>query len=100
MEVNILKQNEEVVVGVDGRVDTITAPDLEKAIQPYLAEAGATLVLDCEKVSFISSSGLRVILMTYKQMTASGGKFILRNLTPEVRSVIDMTGFSRIITVQ
>lgn len=100
MEVSIFKQNEEIVVSVDGRVDTIAAPDLEKAIQPYFSETGATLVLDCEKVSFISSSGLRVILLTYKQMTANGGKFILRNLTSEVRSVIDMTGFSRIITIQ
>lgn len=100
MEINILKQNEETVVAIDGRVDTITAPELEKAVLPYFSEAGITLVFDCEKVLFVSSSGLRVILMAHKQVTAKGGKFILRNLTPEVRSVIDMTGFSRIIVIQ
>lgn len=100
MEISILNHNEEVVVCVDGRVDTITAPELEKAIQPYFSEAGLTLILECEKISYMSSSGLRVILIAYKQMTANGGRFILRNLIPEVRSVFDMTGFSRIITIQ
>lgn len=100
MEITVLNQNKEIVVTIDGRVDTITAPELEKVVQPYFPETGITLVFDCEKVAFVSSSGLRVILMAHKQITAKGGKFILRNLTPEVRSVIDMTGFSRIITIQ
>lgn len=100
MNVSILNQNEEIVIAIEGRVDTITAPELEKTTQPYLSKTGITLVFDCEKMAYVSSSGLRVILMTHKQVTAKGGKFIMRNLTQEVRSVIDMTGFSRIIVIQ
>jgi anti-anti-sigma factor len=100
MKINIVNQNDELVVAIEGRIDTMTAPELETAVRPYFNETGVTLVFDCEKVSFVSSSGLRVILMVHKQITAKGGKFIMRNLNPEVRSVIDMTGFSRIIIIQ
>lgn len=100
MEIKILKDIEETVVVIEGRVDTVTAPALEKEVAPFLAEAGITLVFDCEKMEYISSSGLRVILSAHKGVTAKGGKFILRHLTPEVRSVIDLTGFSRILTIQ
>lgn len=100
MEIKVLNQNEEIVVAIEGRIDTITASELEDAVQPYFSKAGITLVFDCEKVSYVSSSGLRIILMAHKQVTARGGKFIVRNLTPEVRAVIDMTGFSRILIIQ
>ena len=100
MEISVSRQNDEIVVTIVGRVDTVVAPELEKSIQPYLSEAGITLIFECAKLEYISSYGLRVILIAHKQMDAKGGKFILRNLTLEVRSIIDMTGFSRIINIQ
>lgn len=100
MEVNVFKQNDEIVVAIVGRIDTVTSPQLEKKIQPYLSEIGLTLIFECEKLDYVSSSGLRVILVAHKQISAKGGKFILRNLTSEVRSVIDLTGFSRIINIE
>ena len=100
MEVKILEQNNEKVVLITGRLDTVTSPELEKAVSAIWSEPAITLVFDCEQMEYISSSGLRVILIAHKQMDAKGGKFILRNLTPEVRSIIDMTGFSRIINIQ
>ena len=100
MEINVIKQNDETVVAIAGRVDTVTSSELEKSIQPYLSETAITLVFECSKLDYVSSSGLRVILMAHKQVSAKGGKFILRNLIPEVRSVIDLTGFSRIINIQ
>ena len=100
MEVKVLEQNDEKVVVIEGRVDTVTAPELEMKVSPIWTTSGITLVFDCEKLEYLSSSGLRVILSTHKQVTAKGGKFILRNLTREIRSVIDLTGFSRILTIQ
>lgn len=100
MEVKILKQNEEVVVAIEGRVDTVTAPDLEMKVSPLWKEVGITLVFDCEKLEYLSSSGLRIILSSHKQVASRGGKFILRNLNREVRSVIDLTGFSRILVIE
>ena len=100
MEVKILEQNGEIVVSIEGRVDTVTVPDLEMKVSPIWAMPDTTLVFDCEKLEYISSSGLRIVLTTHKQITANGGKFILRNLTREVRSVLDLTGFSRILTIE
>jgi anti-anti-sigma factor len=98
MEVKIVKDLEETIVSVEGRVDTITAPDLEKQIDSIWDDK--VVIFDGEKLEYVSSSGLRVILSTHKKLTAKGGKFILRNLTSEVRSVMDLTGFSRILTIQ
>ena len=100
MEVKILEQNDELVVVIEGRVDTVTAPELEMKVSPIWSTPGVTLVFDCEKLEYLSSSGLRIILSAHKQVTSKGGKFIMRNLTREVRSVIDLTGFSRILTIQ
>ena len=100
MEVKILEQNDEVVVVIEGRVDTVTASDMEMKVSPIWAKPAIKLVFDCEKLEYLSSSGLRIILTAHKQVTAKGGTFILRNLTREVRSVIDLTGFSRILTIE
>ena len=100
MEVKILEQNGEKVVAIEGRVDTVTVPELEMVVSPIWGKTAITLVFDCEKLEYVSSSGLRIILTTHKQVTANGGKFILRNLTREVRSVLDLTGFSRILTIE
>ena len=100
MEVKILDQNNERVVVIEGRVDTVTAPDLEMKVSPLWLISGITLVFDCEKLEYLSSSGLRIILTAHKQVTAKGGKFIMRHITREVRSVIDLTGFSRILKIE
>ena len=100
MEVKILEQNDQKVVVIEGRVDTVTAPDLEMKVSPIWSTPDITLVFDCEKLEYLSSSGLRIILSAHKQVTAKGGKFILRNLTREVRSGIDLTGFSRILIIE
>mgnify|MGYP003291171369 FL=1 len=100
MEVKILDQNGEKVVVIEGRVDTVTASDLEMKVSQIWSTPAIKLVFDCEKLEYLSSSGLRIILSAHKQVTAKGGKFILRNLSREVRSVIDLTGFSRILTIE
>ena len=99
MEVKILDQNNEKIAVIAGRVDTVTSSDLENAVSHIWNEA-VTLVFDCSQMEYISSSGLRVVLKAHKQVTAAGGKFILRNLNSDVRSVIDLTGFSRILTIE
>lgn len=100
MEVKIQKEAAETVVVIKGRVDTVTAPDLLDKVTPLFSEAGITLVFDCTDLEYVSSSGLRVVLTAHKMVTAKGGKFVLRNLSKEVRQVIDLTGFSRILTIQ
>lgn len=100
MELEILTRNDETVVAVNGRVDTVTSPELEKGLEELVSQKGIVLVLDCKGLEYISSSGLRVVLGTHKKVTANGGKFILENLVNEVKSVFDLTGFSRILTIR
>jgi anti-anti-sigma factor len=99
MEVKIQKEATETVVWIEGRVDTVSAPDLEKVVFPLLDEP-CTLVFDCASLEYISSSGLRIILTVHKTLTAKGGKFILRNISKEVYQVFVLTGFSHILTIQ
>ena len=100
MEVKILEQNGEIIAIIAGRVDTVTSSELESVISQVWAQPAISLVFDCAQMDYISSSGLRVVLKAHKQATAVGGKVVLRNLNNEVRSVIDMTGFSRILPIE
>ena len=100
MEVNILEQNNEKIVAIKGRMDTITSTDLEMKVSKVWAEPGITLIFDCTGLEYISSSGLRVILSAQKQVSAHGGKMIVRHLSPEVYNVIELTGFAKILTIE
>ena len=100
MNVKINNVNEETIVVIEGRLYTVTAPELDKEIRPFYAESGLKIVFDCNALEYVSSSGLRVILTAHKMLTAKGSKFVLRGLSAEVRSVFDLTGFSRILTIE
>lgn len=100
MELNITRNGNECVVAISGRVDTVTVPELEKQLAQVLEEKGISLVFNCEKMEYISSSGLRVVLTSHKRVTANGGSFALEGLNDAVKSVFDLTGFSRILTVR
>lgn len=100
MKVEISQTDNQVMVSIEGRLDTVTSSEFEKTVSPYFTIPAIELVLDCAAMEYISSAGLRVVLMAHKSITAKGGKFIIRNLNNEVRSVFDMTGFSRILTIQ
>jgi anti-anti-sigma factor len=100
MEVKIVKEDDRQVVYITGRVDTVTAPELEKAVAPLLGETGIKIVFDCTGLVYVSSSGLRVVLGSHKIVVAKGGKFALRGLSREVKSVFDLTGFSKILTIE
>ena len=100
MKTEITHTDNTVVITIEGRLDTVTSSEFEKTLFPYLALKGIELVLDCNSMEYISSAGLRIVLVIYKTLTANGGNFIIRNLNKEVRSVFDMTGFSRILTIE
>jgi anti-anti-sigma factor len=99
MNIIISEENGATIVGVVGRLDTVTAPELDKEVKP-LIKLGATVVFDCAKMDYVSSSGLRVVLSTHKKLAGVGGKFIVRNLNKEVRSVFELTGFDRLLNIE
>lgn len=100
MKVEITQKDKSVMVSLEGRLDTVTSSEFEKQLAPFYQIPETELVLDCSAMEYISSAGLRVVLMAHKCLTAKNGRFIIRNLSKEVRSVFDMTGFSRIMTIE
>ena len=97
----IASKNQEgtkLTVALEGRIDTLTAPQLETELAPLLGGVEA-LVLDLTQVAYISSAGLRVLLSTHKKMLAAGGSLTISNAVPAVREVFDITGFSDILTL-
>ena len=83
---------------LEGRLDTVTAPELESAFEKALPGADS-LVLNFEKLDYISSAGLRVLLSGHKQMSQKGGMKVT-NANELVREVLDVTGFSDILTIE
>lgn len=81
-----------------GRLDTTTAPQLEETVN-VAADETAALVLDCAELVYVSSAGLRVILKAQKLMN-SKGTLKLTNVNETVMEVLDITGFSDILTIE
>ena len=81
-----------------GRLDTVTAPELEAELEKILPNTNA-LVLDMEKLEYISSAGLRVILKAQKAMNAKG-TMKLSHVGESVMEVFDITGFSDFLTIE
>ena len=100
MNIEIIETDNQVMVKILGRVDTVTASELEKQLMPYYSMQGIRLTLDCNAMDYISSAGLRVVLTTHRNIMAKGGNMSICNVTKQVRSVFDMTGFSRILTIE
>ena len=96
----IVKNNEGEVatVKVEGRLDTMTAPELQGALSEYPGEA-RQLVFDFSSLEYISSAGLRVLLGMYKQMNSVGGGIQVVHANAAVKDVFEMTGFSDIFAV-
>lgn len=84
-------------LALEGRLDTTTAPQLEAELKSSLNKV-KELSLDFEKLEYISSAGLRVLLSAQKVMSRQG-KMVIRNVNETVREVFEVTGFSDILTI-
>ena len=98
MTIEIKKNVDELVLEITGRVDTITAPALEKTINENL-EGVKTLILDLKSLEYISSAGLRVLLGTQKKMSQIGSMKI-KNVCELVMEVFEVTGFADILNIE
>lgn len=98
MIVSKKQEGSKLTVELEGRIDTLTAPQLETELAPLLDGVSA-LVIDLAQVAYISSAGLRVLLSTHKKMISAGGSLTIANAVSAVREVFDITGFSDILTL-
>lgn len=98
MMIEIKKNAKETTIEVAGRLDTITAPVLEKTIGENIGGI-ESLVLDFKGLEYISSAGLRVLLGAQKKMNGIGSMKLI-GVCEEVMEVLEMTGFADILTIE
>ena len=98
MTIEIKKNADELVLEITGRVDTITAPALEKTINENFGEV-KNFILDFKNLEYISSAGLRVLLGAQKTMSQIGSMKI-KNVCELVMEVFEMTGFADILNIE
>ena len=98
MNINQNKSENKLIYAIEGRIDTKTAPELEAALKGTL-DGITELVFDFTNVSYISSAGLRVLLIAQKQMNKQGSMTIL-HANEDIMEIFEVTGFSEILTIQ
>ena len=96
MNTTIKEQNGELVALFNGRLDTPAAPQTEKDIQPLLAAEGKNIVLDCNALEYISSSGLRLFLTILKSAKPKGLHVYITGMNDDIKNVFSMTGFTNL----
>ena len=99
MSLNIEKKAGEAVILLKGRLDTTTAPELEKYLEKELQNM-TEIVLDMEELEYISSAGLRVLLMAQKAMNQKNGTLKLIHVNEMIQEVFEITGFTDILTIE
>ena len=98
MEMKQTKEGKNLLIALEGRLDTLTAPELEKELNSAL-EGIEKLTLDFADLEYISSAGLRVLLSAQKTIN-NQGEMVIRNANETVREVFEVTGFDEILTVE
>ena len=98
MIIEMKRNAQELVMAVKGRLDTITAPALEKEINEKIQDI-ETLILDFSGLEYVSSAGLRVLLSTQKKMQKRDAMKVI-NVGAEIMDVFEMTGFADILTIE
>ena len=88
-----------ITLAVAGRLDTITSVQLSNEFEKIFAEGASNLLLDFKELDYISSAGLRILLVAQKQVTSLGTKMEISGVSDSVKDVFNITGFSGILTI-
>lgn len=99
MNINEIRDNDKVTLQIEGRVDTNTSPQLQESILKGFQKANH-LVLDFEKCAYVSSAGLRALLIGQKTATSKKGSMKLIHVPQVLMSVLQMTGFANILKIE
>ncbi len=98
MTINKTQNGSELIIALEGRLDTTTAPQLDEEIKSSL-DGVDKLVFDMNKLEYISSAGLRVLLSAQKVMNKQGS-MVVKNVSEEINEIFEVTGFIDILTVE
>lgn len=100
MEFQTRTENNTIVIAISGRLDTVTAPECEKKIRELIDGRNSKFVVDFDQLDYISSAGLRALLLMAKLLKEKDGEVCLANVKGNVRSVFDMSGFIAIFKME
>ncbi len=98
MNITKTKSENSLIVALDGRLDTMTAPELEKALADEI-NGVAELTFDLSALAYLSSAGLRVLLSAQKKMNKQGSMKII-NVNETIMEIFEVTGFSDILSIE
>ena len=98
MELSVRREGDVVVIGLDGRLDSRSAPSVEEQLAALLADH-RVMLMDLGRMSYLSSAGLRVLLLLYRQAQAAGSAVVLARVPAEVEEIMAATGFLSFFTV-
>ena len=99
MEINDTKTDSCTIIGINGRLDTTNYGVLEKKLKELIDIKNNKILVDCAKMDYVSSSGLRILLMTLKSISQTKGKFVLCNLQENIKEIFEISGFNSIFEI-
>jgi len=100
MKTEITHNGNQIIASFEGRLDTAAAAQTAEDVKPLLEAANKEIILECEKMEYISSSGLRIFLSIRKEAAAHGSKVIVRHINNDIRQVFMMTGFISLFVIE
>ncbi len=100
MNITSNKEGKVLTVALNDRLDSATATGIEGELYLLVDDEVQTIVLDCQGMEYIASTGLRILLTLYKMIHARGGELILKNVDPYVMEIFEMTGFDEILKIE
>jgi len=99
MEITENAYNETTILGIIGRLDTTNYGILENKLSTLIDTGKTRIIIDCSKMDYVSSSGLRVFLIALKKITLVRGRFILAGLQEIIREIFEIAGFTTIFEI-
>ncbi len=99
MKIEGKKENGRIVVSVEGRMDAVSAPEFDRKCEEWIAEGAVVFIVDFSGLEYISSAGLRSLLVLGKKLTAKKGKVVIASLKDVVKEVFTISGFGSIFTI-
>lgn len=100
MNTKIEEMDGKTVVVLEGEMDTAAAQEAEGILQQFYKNDGKDIIIECEKLEYIASSGLRILIQMFKSAKANGSQLILRHVNDDIMTVFKMTGFINSFTFE
>ena len=99
MDVTTERQEGVLTAQVGGRIDGSNVAQFEEAIRTAIDESDRAVLIDCENLGYISSAGLRAVLMTAKSLSSRNARFALCSMSDPIREVFQISGFDKIVAI-